>query len=263
MALEDNILVFPPELLPDNDVDPVGGDIDESGGELDQSGLGAIFPTGLRIPATGEGDESYYYPIVIKNDDGTLHLQGPPRFYIRNGLALVVSQSVFTVSPQSASESGKIRLYFIQAGSWTTEDLTCTGTTVLTSTKQGDAGSPVIAQKLSSGGALQNATGSILIACGGSLGFIPAGHSNASSLFRLGLDPTVNNTLEADDRLTAPAGVTFDRAYTYDDGLEIAGPDNLDAGQFIKAWLELTLFEEMEDVVDFVYPFVFVRGTSS
>lgn len=255
-----DIAIYPSALIPTNDTDPVGGNINTAGGELSEGTENVLVPA-LVIPAEGEADGGpYYYANCVKNEGDTSFTS--PRFWLENGLLKPSAQGTITVQTETASESGKVRLIFLSSGEWITDDVTVSGLGLFESQEQADSNSPVLAIRISSGGAQTNATGNILISRGSSLGYIPQGRSTASSIVQLGIDLVVDSTAQSSNRLTAPSGVSFSEAYTYATGIYIPGPVDLDAGEFIKLWYKVTVPDGLLPPVDYYQPVLAGRGTS-
>lgn len=254
-----DIAVYPPASIPTDDVSVSGGDINTAGGELDEVTDNVLVPA-LVIPALAEADGGpYYYANCVKNEGATDYVT--PRFWLSNGLVKPTNQGTFTITTESTAESGKVRLHFLCSGVWIEEDVTVSGINVFESTEQADSNTPVLVEKITSGGAQTVTVGNIWISRGSSLGFIPAGRSTASSIIQLGIDPTVDNTLSTANRLTAPAGVSFSEAYNYTTGIYIPGPVDLVAGHFVKLWYKITIPDGLLPPIDYYQPVLSGRGT--
>lgn len=254
-----DIAIYPSAGVPTADTGTSGGNIDTSGGEMSE-GTENVFVPALVIPAFGSADAGpYYYANCVKNEGDSAFIT--PRFWLANGLIKPSAQGTFSITTESAAETGKVRLYFLAAGVWITEDITVSGASTFESIEQVDSNSPVMAVKITAGGSQTTASGNIWITRSSSLGLIPSGRSSASSFVQLGIDLTVNNTLATTNRLTAPTGISFSEAYSFTTGLYIPGPDNLEAGEFVKLWYKITIPDGIDPPVDFYQPVLAGRGT--
>ncbi len=233
------ISVYPSASLPTTDSGVSGGNINTGGGTESETTPGALVPA-LVTPSSGNPDGGpYYYADCAKNVGATDFVL--PVFYIKNGLTKPASGGPFTVTPDSADATGKVRLLFLNGAVWDYEDLTLVCLYPQTTAKSGDANTHVLAFSLNDGDAITAATVNYWISRGSTLGMIPTGRYTAQSNIRGGIDLTVNSTLSAASRITAPVGITFGQYYTASGGVYIPGPVNLAAGQFIKFWYEITL----------------------
>lgn len=252
-----DIVTYASEFVPTADGTPSGGDID-LGAEIADNG---VFIPASPIPDAGDPDIVQYYALCKKNEGASDLLV--PKFLMPNGITPAVSAGPISVQSDSASETGAVRVYFKVAGVWTSEDVPSLGTALGTGSLTCDADSPMFAQKVTDGGALSSATGNIVIFRGVAIGLILANRKSATSAIRIGLDLTVNDDLQTADRLDPPAGITFSRAYTTSSGIQIPGPVDLAAGEFVKVWIEYTLFNGQPQPLTSIQPGIRVKGQAA
>lgn len=249
---------------PDNDVDTSGGDIDLGAPVAHAS----TFLPNMPIPELGGGDLSWYYKECLKNENGAADALPAPKFFIYNGLFKPLSSAVITFACEAGStEEGDVLVTFKESvgSTWTQETVTLDGDNAVTTSAQIDVSSDIMVERVTAGGALTVAETDIYVAVDGvTLGLIPTGYSTAQSLHQLAIETVVDSTADTADRLTSPEiGVdidaAFSEAYDVDTALEIPGGLDLEDGEFIGLWFEITMPEEMPDPVDKLQVILAVR----
>jgi hypothetical protein len=250
MPLKDSDLkTYYPSSHPDNDVDSQGGGINLAEGVVSESTPGAWFPNTAANPAGG-ADIVHRYKLFRKNTHATDTLY-QPRFWIFNGMQLNSSAGVVTIVT-STTESGKVRIGGFSGGSPTTEDISVSGAAgSYVGVTNWDANSIWWAYKIDNSGSPANNAGKIEIWRGTLLGIIPAPNYDtgdevhtlrcATAEYELGLDPALNGSTSAANRLTDPTGVTFSRPTTEASGLLLPGAADLTAGSYIGYWGRRTI----------------------
>lgn len=229
---------------PTDDTSTVGGGINSS--SLIVNGItGSLFPSAA-IPVTGSANLVHRYKMFKKNTHGS-ETALTPKYWIYNGLKANTQGPVTIVT--YATETGIVRVAGYAAGVPTYEDITVTGAAgSYVGVVNWDAGEIWWAEALSVGGSSRRAVnGKHEIWRGTSLGMIPGplstgtenfAFATATAEYDLGLDPTINGTLAATNRLTNPTGVTFTRPITQ---AEAASGGNLAPGDAQGIWLRRTV----------------------
>lgn len=254
------IAVYPPANVPTGDTGASGGTIDIPSGAISESVVNDFVP-GLQIPIFGGGAAGPYYYANCVYNSGTVFTT--PGFWLKNGLTKPASAGVFTLTPESAAETGAGRLHFLRSAVWDYEDIVISGLSPVTGVKTADVGTHVVFEKLAgAAGALTTCASNIHIACNGvDLGLCPAGRSLAGSIIKLSIDDTVNEAVEVANRLTSPVAsgtpspisTAFAFAFSYSSRLFIPGPANLGNAQFIKLWYEITIPDGIADLITTYY----------
>lgn len=253
-----NLVTYPPASVPANDTGASGGAINTAGGALSESQMGVLIPTAT-IP-TG-ANEIWRYKACRKNQHATDTLYNWVAL-ILNGLRMSHAAGQVAVVSDDPAEAGKVRLTIKVGGVWKSEELTLNGVTSVLGNEMVDANMTARAQRLTAGGALANATGNISITRGTLQGIIPAGRNCATGEFELGLDPSIQDSLQATNRLTDPVGVAFARAL--DEASALVGPASLAAGQWFGYWLRFTRYQSIiAPVGGYVQPVVRVMGADA
>lgn len=189
--------------------------------------LGEVFFTMSALPE-GDGDQNQISKAFYTNTNTTDDLVGA-KIFLAN--ALDDSSGNYPVSAQSDSpldNSGKklrIQGYDSSGDPLQSDTLALGG---LTEVFDGIDFSEVHSVEVRSAitGVLTPLAGNLTLRRNAVIfGKIPAGKYSANREVNIGLADALDDTDVADDAQTDPAGVTFSRPRTYEDGLEVAGGD--------------------------------------
>lgn len=230
-----NLKVYLPNGKPTTNTGASGGDLNFS--DPADGSLGDIIAQ-LPVPALGNPVLSYYYAEGVRNEDPADWLT--PGFWWKNLLLRPSGAGPFSIVPTSPLQTGKALLIYRQAGEFVSEFVALNGATPAPSGGAADEDSDVGMIVCTSGGAQTAAPAPIFVVRGDSLGMVHTGGSCAFSWGRLGLDPSVNNSLAATNRRTAPVGVDFAQAQDYDSRLLIPGPSSMVENDWVKWWYEIS-----------------------
>jgi len=250
----DDLLTFPSLLVPDNDTDPSGGGIDDSAILTDQY-TAALIPT-KSVPLTD--DEVWRYKAFRKNVHATdsLYLL---KAWMRNGLKVDHASGTVAIRSDDPTEvTGKVRVFGFKLGAPWFEDININGTTLVYGGETWDEDSFIRAQRLSAAGVLQAAIGNVSLYRDSLQGVIPQGLMHATGEFELGLDPTVDGTVQAANRLSDPADVAFSLAWN--EATSIVGPAVLGPTQAIGFWYRFTRKARLLSPVGYTFPVVMIKG---
>lgn len=258
-VIEADVVTYLSEDVPvyGDDASSSGGDIDTGSGAVSESAPNVLIPTEA-VPSV---DDAWRYKMFRKNTNGTDTWFGVYAWIYNLLRRNNASGTASIVSTDAAETTGRILLLGKVSGVWTTDSINLNGTTPVAGAVIWDANTIIRAQKLSAGGALVNATGTISILDHASAlqGVIPEGYNCATYEFELGLDPTINDTLAATNRLTNPVGVTFGRPYSVATSTAVPG-DDLGPGDAIGYWLRFNRYADVPGPVGYIRPVIAFQG---
>jgi len=211
-----------------DDVSPVGGGIDVPSGAVAQNTPNLVIPT-APIPAS---DVFWRYKLFRRNENPATAYRA--RGWVLNSLQGNHTAGQASVKGTNAAQTGYARLFGTVAGVHKTDDVLINGTTSTLGAEVFDSNSIYRAQSLSPAKALLDATYPIEITRGTLQGTIPAGVSCVTAEFEFAFDLTVDGTLQAANRLTDPAGISFAKAL--DEASAVNGPATIAQNQAVGYW---------------------------
>lgn len=229
-------------LIPTNDTDPVGGEIDTSS-EITSVSTISFIPQYVNISESS--DVTWYYKSFMYNDNAT-DTWNNATIYINNLLLDVASDNIVTLYSDSSSDDDTYYIRIIgqdSSGNEIEENVTLDGVNNVYSL---NTYSYVwrIEKRVVSSSNLSNAIGNIIVNCGTDIGKIPSGFSTATNEISIGLDLSLDGTLQSTDRLTAPTGITFYKPNIEADALLFNGTSgNVPVGSAQGIWLKIVCKE--------------------
>lgn len=241
------------EHMPTDDSSASGGDV--SATEVTAATIGEWLPS-KAAAASGGSTRYQYQKSFIKNTHATDSLTSG-KVYLENGLIDPAANGTATVQITDSTDATDTTIRLIgrdTSQAPQTEDIAVdAAVTEVTGSKSwyGGAGGIIGALVLTtSTGALKELANTYCtIKRSATLGIIPVGCHSAVGFVDIGVVGTLNDTGEATNRITTPAGISFSRPVIEGNALSFA--DTLGAGDKQGVWAKETLYAGMTNMSDF------------
>lgn len=231
------IVWLAPEYVPNDDASPSGGSC--SSNIIHGQAVSELMPRGV-YPLAGASDVVWYYSLFAKNiGNSPFYGQGSdagPRLWTPAGVRPVTTPGAVTATSDNAADIQTMTVHgFVSAGN-PPESVTLVGTNTATGSLRWTG---IWKIELSA-----PAAGNITVSVGGtSICVIPGGTDGltwdfATAEYSLGIVGALNTSIQATNRLTPYAGLTYTLPTSFAGGLVLPGP--LNAGDAVQLCLKWT-----------------------